>query len=147
MAQVQFHFLDVSGAFLKDRRRLKDFLRYICELEKKDLKSLHYIFCSDEQLLEMNRAHLSHDFYTDVIGFDLSENGRNIEAEIYISVDRVKENALQLQVVFKAELLRVIIHGLLHFCGYQDKTPSQKRKMRSKEDIYIDAHQLFHVKR
>ena len=87
-------------------------------------------------MLEINRQFLTHDFYTDIITFDLSETNA-IQAEIYISVDRVRDNALKLGVSFKSELHRVIFHGVLHLCGYKDKTKGEKEKMRDKEEFYL----------
>jgi rRNA maturation RNase YbeY len=88
----------------------------------------------------MNRDFLQHDYYTDIITFGLSEKNQPIEAEIYISIDRVKDNALSLGVAYKEEMLRVIFHGALHLCGYKDKTKSEISAMRAKEDQYL---QLF----
>lgn len=101
------------------------------------ISSLNYIFCSDESLLEMNIKHLKHHTYTDIITFDLSSEKKTIEGEIYISVDRVKDNAAKFSVPFTEELYRVMIHGVLHLCGYKDKTNSAQKKMRTKEEFYI----------
>lgn len=98
---------------------------------------LNIIFCTDEQLLEINQTHLNHDFYTDIITFPIEETDKLLEAEIYISLDRVKENAKGLEVDFKNELHRVIIHGVLHLCGHKDKTDKQQYVMRNKETHYI----------
>ena len=99
-------------------------------------KKLHvgYVFCSDEFLLKMNRQFLDHDFYTDIITFPLSETDQEIEAEIYISVDRVKDNAAKLKVDFSEELNRVIFHGVLHLMGYKDKSKADKETMHGKEN-------------
>ncbi len=99
-----------------------------------------YIFCSDEYLLQINREHLKHDFYTDIITFDLSETGRQTIGEIYISIDRVREDAGYLGVTIKEELHRVIFHGALHLCGYKDKTPKHARQMRAAEDRCLAAY-------
>ena len=108
--------------------------------EKKDLNHLNYIFCSDNALLEINRTYLDHNFYTDVITFDLSSSPKEILADIYISVDRIKENAKSLNLFFKEEFHRVMFHGLLHLCGYNDKTKSQKELIRKKEDFYLNLY-------
>lgn len=100
------------------------------------LHSLNYVFCSDQRLLEINRQFLHHNYYTDIITFDLSE-GVSTHAEIYISVDRVKENARNLGVSFKSELHRVIFHGALHLCGYGDKDNKEMQEMRKIEDYYL----------
>ncbi len=116
---------------------LKAFIQSIFKKEKHALGSITYIFCSDEFLLQMNRDFLKHDYYTDIITFGLSEKGQPVEAEIYISLDRVKDNAQTIGTSFKEETLRVIFHGALHLCGYKDKKKSEIALMRSKEDHYL----------
>lgn len=101
--------------------------------------SINYIFCTDKALLEINRQFLSHDFYTDIITFDLSD-AHEIQAEIYISVDRVKDNATQLGVSFKSEMHRVVFHGVLHLCGYKDKSKQEKEEMRRMENLYLSKY-------
>jgi rRNA maturation RNase YbeY len=98
---------------------------------------LSIIFCSDDALLEINKQFLDHDYYTDIITFPIEETNTLFEAELYISIDRVKENAQDLSKTFQNELNRVIIHGVLHLCGYGDKTPEEIKIMRLKEDLYI----------
>lgn len=105
--------------------------------ESKNILSLNIIFCDDEYLLSMNQDYLNHDYYTDIITFDYS--AEEIEGELYISIDRVKENATALEVSFKHELHRVIIHGVLHLCGYGDKSEEEEKIMRSKEDFYLKS--------
>ncbi len=129
---IRFHFL--AEVPLRDRSRLKSFLPSIFKKEKKRLAELQYIFCSDDYLLSINKQYLDHDYYTDIITFDLSEPGQPINAEIYISVDRVRDNARSFGTSFKKELHRVIFHGTLHLCGYRDKTERQERLMRKMED-------------
>ncbi|MFT6808787.1 MAG: putative rRNA maturation factor [Saprospiraceae bacterium] len=107
------------------------------EEEAKELASLNVIFCSDEFLLKINQEHLNHDYYTDIITFDY--NTEEIEGELYISIERVRENAISLGVSFEHELHRVIIHGVLHLCGYGDKTDEEEKTMRSKEDFYLEG--------
>ncbi|MGC4100969.1 rRNA maturation RNase YbeY [Ferruginibacter sp.] len=131
--QVQFFFL-VDNISLVSRTALKQYIPGIFKKEKKKLQSLTYIFCSDDYLLEINRTHLKHDFYTDIITFDLSETKDNIIGEIYISTDRVRDNAATLGTSIKEELHRVIFHGALHLCGYKDKTPKEAKTMRTAED-------------
>ncbi|SDS42122.1 rRNA maturation RNase YbeY [Winogradskyella sediminis] len=97
---------------------------------------INYIFCSDDYLHKLNVDFLDHDTLTDVISFDYSV-GKELHGDIYISVDRVKENASDFQVSFKDEIARVIIHGVLHYCGYKDKTDADEKVMRSKEDHYL----------
>lgn len=95
------------------------------------------IFCSDEYLLKMNREYLDHDYYTDIITFPYSENP--LTADLFISVDRVKDNASQHGIDFQEELRRVIIHGILHLCGYDDNSPALQKKMREAEDKYLNV--------
>ncbi len=97
---------------------------------------INYIFCSDEYLLDINLKHLNHDTYTDVISFDYSLN-KLISGDIYISIERVEDNAQIFNVSFQKELFRVMIHGILHYCGYKDKTVQDNKIMRSKEDYYL----------
>lgn len=138
MASVRFFFNDVSTS-LRDRSRLKEFIPLIFKANKKQVESLNYIFCSDEFLLQINRDFLKHDYYTDIITFDLSE-GAEVSGEIYISIDRVRDNAKQTNSTFKAELHRVIFHGALHLCGYKDKSPADKKIMTQQEDLYLQKY-------
>ena len=101
--------------------------------EKKIPGNIAYLFCTDEYLLKINRQFLNHDFYTDIITFDYSGKNKT-EGEIFISIDRVKENAQTFKQTFQKELMRTIIHGILHLCGYKDKTPADIKKMRMEED-------------
>ena len=102
--------------------------------------SINYNFCSDKFLFKMNKKYLNHSFNTDIITFDLGDG--NMEGDIYISIDRVKENSNSLRVTFRDELSRVMIHGLLHLCGYKDKTKAQQKQMRGKEDYYLSLRQF-----
>jgi rRNA maturation RNase YbeY len=131
---------------LTERRRLKAFLKTIFKKEGKIVENLVYVFCSDKYLLKINQAFLRHNYYTDILTFDLSNTSKIIEGEIYISVDRVKENSKKLKINTNLELLRVIFHGALHLCGYSDKTKLQKKEMRKKEDKYLFHYSTFHVK-
>ena len=134
-SKVYFFYQGVKSG-LQSRTKLKKFIELIFKKEGRPLLSINYIFCTDKALLEINKQFLKHDFYTDIITFDLSESDE-IAAEIYISVDRVRDNASLLGVSFKSELHRVIFHGALHLCGYSDKTKDQKAEMRGKEDFYL----------
>lgn len=138
--ESKIYFFFQTPVNLRQRTRLKKFLEALFKREKKSLQSLNYIFCSDKQLLEINRQYLNHDFYTDIITFELSAKGVPVDGEIYISIDRVKDNALTIGEPFQKEILRVIFHGALHLCGYKDKTKDQIRKMREKEDFYIGLY-------
>jgi probable rRNA maturation factor len=119
------------------RTLLKAFIGTIFSKEKRKLASITYIFCSDDYLLQINRDFLNHDYYTDIITFGLSDPGYPIEAEVYISLDRVRENAAVHSVSYKEEALRVIFHGALHLCGYADKKKSEITVMRQKEEQYL----------
>ena len=136
---VQFFFI-ISGVSLSDRKKLKAFIEFIFKNEGKKLLSLTYVFCPDEYLLGINNDFLRHNFYTDIITFDLSSLSQRIEGEIYISMDRVRENAKVLGLTMKSELHRVIFHGALHLCGYKDKTRNEQALMRSKEDRYLELY-------
>src|SRR5579863_2997248 len=137
---VQFHFL--IPCTLPNRKDLKKFILNIFKKEKTDLKDLNIVFCNDEYLLGLNLQFLKHDFYTDILSFPLSAVDQPLIAEIYISVERVRENAKISGSSFKEELHRVIFHGILHFCGYKDKTNPDIKKMRSLEDKYLKSYFL-----
>lgn len=136
LSMVHLHFLQ-KGFSLSNRKTLKAFIPALFKKEKKKFKEIGYIFCSDEYLLEINKLHLHHDFYTDIITFGLSGPDEPIIAEVYISIDRVKDNARQFNVPFKQELHRVIFHGALHLCGYKDKKKQEKVVMKAMEDKYL----------
>lgn len=138
---IQFNFLEPTP--LRERTRLKRFLASLFKKEKKRLAELQYIFCSDEYLLQINRQFLRHDYYTDIITFDLSEKGQPINAEIYISIDRVRDNAWKFGSPVGRELCRVIFHGALHLCGYGDKTSGEQEKMRKMENKYLTLFERF----
>ena len=132
---VTFHFL--STCSLGDRQFLKAFILSIFKTEKRSFEKLSIVFCEDHFLLSLNQQFLRHDYYTDILSFPLSEKKEPLIAEIYISTERVRDNATNLETSFREELHRVIFHGILHFCGYRDKTPAEKKKMRSLEDSYL----------
>lgn len=144
--QVQFFFTDIKIT-LKQRTKLKEFIELIFSIEKKSLSSINYIFCSDEYLLNINRQYLRHNYYTDIITFNLSESNEVIEGEVYISVDRVKDNSQSLKHAVNIELHRVIFHGILHLCGYLDKSKTEIIEMRSKEEKYLNMYFRFKVPR
>ncbi len=129
--KIEFFTEDVDFQ-IKDEVGIQQWISEVIEIERFQLTKLSFIFCSDEYLHEINLKHLNHDTYTDIITFPYSEV--NIEGDIFISIDRVKENAKQFETSFENEFCRVVIHGVLHLCGYGDKTPAEKASMRSKED-------------
>lgn len=132
---VRFHLL--QSFYFPQRQKLKTFIAQLMAKEKKSFSSLDYIFCSDEYLLGINKTYLNHFDLTDIITFDLSDGSDKIIGEIYISVERVKENASLFKTPFLQELNRVMFHGALHLCGYKDKLPQQKKEMRKKEEYYL----------
>ena len=136
---IQFFFLQ-HNLSLTQRTALKLFIQSIFKREGKRLCSLSYIFCSDDYLLAINKEHLQHDYYTDIITFDLSEEHNQIVGEIYISTDRVRDNASTLGVSIKEELHRVVFHGALHLCGYKDKTLKHAKEMRKAEDRCLKTY-------
>ena len=135
---IRFFF--PSQTSLTNRGPLKSFIQKLIRKEGKKLSGLNYVFCSDKELLRINQDFLQHDYYTDIITFGYSGPDEPIQGEIYISVDRVRENAHQLGVSFKKELHRVIFHGVLHLCGYLDNKPAFKQKMRELEDFYLSQY-------
>lgn len=122
---------------LKNSAKTSSWIKKTVKSEGKSLISLNYIFCTDEYLREMNIQFLNHKTYTDIITFNYNSSETEIEGEIYISIDRVRENAQTYNTDFPTELNRVIIHGVLHLLGYNDKNKSQKKAMREKEDSYL----------
>ncbi len=118
-----------------------DWLNRVVDSENASIGQVDYVFCDDEYLLRINQEYLSHDAYTDIISFDYSEN-RILSGDIFISIDRVKENANEFEVDMEQELLRVMAHGILHFLGYKDKSLNDSAAMRSKEEEKI---KMFHV--
>lgn len=114
--------------------KTKRWIKGVIERAGAELNEINYIFCSDEYLLEVNKEHLDHDYFTDIITFDNSEEDGLIEADIFISVDRVKENAENENKTFDDELRRVLVHGVLHLLGFEDSTEELKKAMRKRED-------------
>jgi probable rRNA maturation factor len=135
MKRVTFRYADRKLALL-GKTTIQSFVETIFKREKKKLAHINYVFCSDD--------FLAHDYYTDIITFGLSEPDQPVEAEIYISLDRVKDNANQLGISFKEEMLRVIFHGALHLCGYKDKKKSEVALMRQKENHYLSTYLSKH---
>jgi probable rRNA maturation factor len=136
---VRLHFL--SKFNLTSREALKSYILYRFKKEKKSFESLDIVFCDDDHLLQLNRQFLKHDYYTDILSFPLSGPGQPLVAEIYISIDRVRDNAKNLDSSFKMELHRVIFHGILHFCGYKDKSRVDIRRMREMEEKWLKGYQ------
>lgn len=127
---------------LKQKTLVREWLAEVINAHTFRLVALNYIFCSDDYLLEINKEYLDHDYYTDIITFDQSEEEGFLEGDIFISIDRVKENADGLSVSFETELSRVLVHGLLHLLGFKDKTEDEQKTMRQKEDEWISKLNL-----
>ena len=121
---------------LEDEAVYAGWMSKVINSENKDEGEINYIFCDDEYLVEINQQYLDHDTLTDIISFDYSE-GNLLHGDIFISVERVRENAVDFNVSFEEELKRVLIHGVLHYCGYKDKTEEDVKLMRQKEEEKI----------
>ena len=132
------HFFIEDVSFGLDRKNeLSSWLKNILSTHNLHLKSLNYIFCSDEYLANINRKYLNHDYFTDIITFDNSESSDEIEGDVFISIERVRENSEHIGTEFCQELYRVIVHGLLHIIGFDDKTEADKLLMREREETYL----------
>lgn len=140
-SSIHFFYEDVDF-HLTTIRKAKAWLKDVINAENKKLGELNYIFCSDRFLANVNLQYLSHTTLTDIITFDTGEDVQCISGEIFISIERVKENALKFKVTFDQELHRVMVHGVLHLVGYSDKTSQQKKIMRKKEDAYLSLRSV-----
>lgn len=146
MSEQTIHFFTEDVSFrLKDKTRLRKWLKQAAAAENHRLRQICYIFCSDTYLLKINRSFLDHDTLTDIITFDHSAEPGRLAGDIYISIERLTENAEKFAVSKEDELHRVMIHGILHLCGYKDKTREQKALMRTKEDLYISLYKSMAV--
>ena len=143
---MAFHFHNADHPFrCPERKNIRNWLADFAVQHKRSIHEVAVIFCSDEYLLEINRAHLDHDYYTDIITFDYAEND-SLHADLFLSVDRIKENAKLHKQLFFNELLRVIIHGHLHLVGYKDKTENEASIMREREDYWVQRYFQNHCK-
>ncbi|WP_438963838.1 rRNA maturation RNase YbeY [Winogradskyella sp.] len=131
---INFNFETILH--LEEEKRLKEWIAEAVAAEEFLVGEINYVFCTDEYLHKINLQYLNHDMYTDIISFDYRV-GKQLHGDIFISVDRVRENATKFEVDFNSELLRVLIHGILHFCGYKDKLDNEVNVMRAKEDYYV----------
>ena len=136
---IDFNFIDVPP--LENDRPLLDWLLRVAKSEGYSVSALSYVFCTDDYLLTLNQSYLSHDTFTDIITFDYVE-GTRVSGDIFISVDRLEDNATIFKVSFEEERLRVMAHGLLHLMGYKDKTTEDQLVMSNKENEKI---KMFHV--
>lgn len=136
MGRISFHFQNTSFTFTQ-RTLLKQWMLDCIRKEKKSCAWIRIIFVSEDFLLGLNKKYLQHTTHTDIITFPFNPPGKALEAELYIGIQRVKENAEEYSVPFKEELQRVMIHGILHLCGYQDANARQQKIIRKKEDAYL----------
>ena len=136
VSTIIFHELNIKSNLLK-RRSLKKFLISLFHSESFQVKRIDIILCTDEYLLSLNKDHLNHDYYTDTLSFLLSNPDELLIGEVYISIPRIRENAKQYNCSFQEELIRVIIHGCLHLCGYKDHPKSQSFKMEAVQEKYL----------
>ena len=132
---VRYFCEDVKFSF-KEKKVNNRWLKLVAGSEVRRLGNISIIFCSDRYILDVNMRYLQHDYFTDIITFDYCE-GNVLSGDLFISVDSVRENALHYGATFEEELRRVIVHGLLHLIGYDDRTPAQRQQMRAKEDYYL----------
>ncbi len=139
MPDIRFFFADATIS-LPERHRLRAFIIQMLMKKRKRPGSIHFVFCSDQYLLNINRQYLQHDYYTDIITFDLSSTTHQVDAEIYISADRVRENAREFGSTIHKELHRIVFHGLLHLCGYKDKLKTEKLAMTREEDRLLKLY-------
>jgi len=126
---------------LDNEQNYKDWIIRVIQSEGKETGEINYVFCNDEQLYKINTKYLNHQTFTDVISFDYTERNK-VSGDIFVSIERVKENASVFKVSFNEELLRVMTHGVLHYCGYKDKTKEEQAEMQRKENEKI---KMFHV--
>ena len=132
---IQYFFENVEEITLPEN--CSEWVGKLILNEEKKVGNINYIFCDDEYLLKVNQDFLNHDYYTDIITFDYVK-GKTISGDIFISLTRISENASTLSSSFEKELLRVLAHGVLHLCGYKDKSDEEEKEMRAKEDFYIN---------
>lgn len=137
---VSFYFEDVTFE-LRQQEQVAQWLQSIAEVEQKDFTEVNFIFCSDEHLRGINVEYLDHDYYTDVITFPYTDD--SVHGDVFISSDRVRDNANTVGVSFEVELCRVMAHGVLHLAGYEDKTPEKKQEMTAKEDFFLRTCPVF----
>jgi rRNA maturation RNase YbeY len=142
MPAIHFFEEDIDYK-LKQKTAVRSWITETIQAEGYKLKELTYIFCSDNYLLQINQQYLDHDTYTDIVTFDNSDMAQTITGDIFISIDRIRENAAKFGVAEADELHRVIIHGALHLLGYKDKSPTDKKKMTLKEDFYLNKRSFI----
>lgn len=133
---INFH-IQVPGFKLSGRREIKKWVTNVIIDHGKRPGQIDFIYCSDEYILGLNKKYLGHDYYTDILTFDYSEDENLVSGDIFISIDRLRENAKELEIPLQDELNRVMVHGILHLLGYGDRTKEERTLMRGKEDYYL----------
>ena len=137
---ISFNFVEIKDTLSK-KNKIKSWIRSVIEEKGVKLGDISYIFCDDEYLLEVNKTYLNHDYFTDIISFDYSDKDK-VAGDLFISIDRVRDNAQSLNQEFEKELYRVIIHGVLHLLGLKDKTEAQEKEMRKAEEECLKSLML-----
>ena len=132
---VHFHNEEVSFSF-NNKREVSLWLKSVVSSFQKELGVINVIFCNDQYLLKVNQTYLNHDYFTDIITFNYNENNL-ISGDLFISIDRVKENAINQKMEFNVEIHRVIVHGVLHLCGLNDQSKQEKEIMRGRENLFL----------
>ena len=133
-------FFETKNLKIKNKTKVRSLIKSLCLKENKKLGFINCVFCSDKYLVEINKKYLKNDYYTDIITFDHKEAEDNVEGDLYISAERIKENAKNFRVTTEEELVRVVIHGVLHLIGYKDKSKKEKVIMTQKENKYISLY-------
>lgn len=136
------YFYENTPFLFKGKIRNNNWLRLVAESEIRRLGDINIIFCSDNYILDINQQYLGHDYFTDIITFDYCEGDR-LSGDLFISVDSVRENAMEFNQTFERELDRVMVHGILHLIGYDDHTKVQQKEMRAKEDYYLSLKDVM----
>ncbi len=140
MAKINFYNQEIDFR-LKEKAKIRRWISQVVENECKTIGEISYVFCTDTYLLDINQQYLKHNTYTDIVTFDYSEEGK-ISGDLFISVERVTENAQRFSVNFEHELKRVLVHGILHLCGYKDKSEEDEKVMRAREDYYLSLQTI-----
>lgn len=144
MSDIQISFFTEDIQFnLSEKDKITNWIRDVLIQEQKLNAYINYIFCSDRYILDINKEYLDHDYFTDIITFDQSEDEALLESDIYISIERIKENAEEFGQSFSLEFKRVLIHGVLHLLGYGDKTEQDQIAMRKKEDACLSLYENY----
>lgn len=135
MRKIELFYEDIQPLKLH-KRHVTKYIKVLLKKEFKNLGDISIIFCSDKYLLDINKEYLQHNYFTDIITFNYVE-GEKISGDLFVSIDRIKENAAEFNATLKKELFRVIFHGVLHLVGYNDKSTAEKKQIREKEDLYL----------